>query len=82
MTGSTYQAISCASYDWLEIAARWQLEVELCSRTGPVWVDKILTIAAKNGEEFLHLQSGQVISLGQLASLQLTWQGQQQTINF
>ena len=32
MTG--YQPISCDLYDWLEIAARWQLPVTITGRDG------------------------------------------------
>lgn len=55
---STYQPISCDLYDWLEIAASWQLPVILTSREGRQWDDKIRTIEASEGVEYLLLHSG------------------------
>ena len=52
---STYQPISCDLYDWLEIAASWQLPVTLTGRDGRQWEDKIRTIEARAGVEYLLL---------------------------
>ena len=61
MTG--YQPISCDLYDWLEIAARWQLPVTLASRDGRRWDDRVRTIEARDGVEYLLLESGERLSL-------------------
>lgn len=77
-----YQPISCDLYDWLEIAASWQLPVTLASRDGRQWDDKIRTIEACEGVEYLLLQSGERLSLGELATLGLSWQGEDKLIHF
>ncbi|PKQ76306.1 modulator protein [Aeromonas sobria] len=77
-----YQPISCDLYDWLEIAASWQLPVTLASRDGRQWDDKIRTIEACEGVEYLLLQSGERLSLGELATLGLSWQGEDKLIRF
>lgn len=77
-----YQPISCDLYDWLEIAASWQLSVTLTTRAGRQWVDKILTIEASEGVEYLLLESGERLSLAELASLSLVWQGEEKLIRF
>ncbi|MGL5974531.1 MAG: Rho-binding antiterminator [Aeromonas sobria] len=77
-----YQPISCDLYDWLEIAASWQLPVTLASRDGRQWDDKIRTIEACEGVEYLLLHSGERLSLGELATLGLSWQGEDQLIRF
>ena len=58
-----YQPISCDLYDWLEIAARWQLPVTLASHDGRRWDDRVLTIEASDGVEYLLLESGERHSL-------------------
>ncbi|UNP88565.1 Rho-binding antiterminator [Aeromonas encheleia] len=77
-----YQPISCDLYDWLEIAARWQLAVGLGTRDGRQWVDKIHTITARDGVEYLVLHSGERLSLVELATLSLNWQGEEKRIRF
>ncbi|TNJ23812.1 modulator protein [Aeromonas sobria] len=77
-----YQPISCDLYDWLEIAASWQLPVTLASRDGRQWDDKIRTIEACEGVEYLLLHSGERLSLGELATLGLSWQGEDKLIHF
>ncbi|MCY9837531.1 Rho-binding antiterminator [Aeromonas media] len=77
-----YQPISCDLYDWLEIAARWQLPVILASRDGRRWNDKICTIEASEGVEYLLLHSGERLSLADLATLDLVWQGEARHIRF
>ncbi|HEH9441197.1 TPA: modulator protein [Aeromonas sobria] len=77
-----YQPISCDLYDWLEIAASWQLPVTLASRDGRQWDDKIRTIEACEGVEYLLLHSGERLSLGELATLGLSWQGEDKLISF
>lgn len=77
-----YQPISCDLYDWLEIAASWQLPVTLSTRDGRQWPDKVRTIAAKEGVEYLLLESGERLSLAELASLTLDWQGETRQILF
>ncbi len=52
---SRYQPISCDLYDWLEIAASWQLPVTLTCKDGHQWTDKIRTIEAREGVEYLLL---------------------------
>lgn len=39
-----YQPVSCDLYDWLEIAASWQLPVTITDRDGRTWADRIRTI--------------------------------------
>ena len=80
MTG--YQPISCDLYDWLEIAALWQLPVTLTTRDGRQWADRIRTIEAREGVEYLLLQGGERLSLADLASLELLWQGEEKRIRF
>ncbi|MFM5820474.1 modulator protein [Aeromonas caviae] len=80
MTG--YQPISCDLYDWLEIAARWQLPVTLTGRDGRQWADRIRTIEAREGVEYLLLQGGERLGLADLASLELLWQGEEKRIRF
>lgn len=77
-----YQPISCDLYDWLEIAARWQLPVTLTTRAGRQWPDRIRTIEARNGVEYLLLDSGERLSLAELATLTLDWQGETRQIQF
>ncbi|MGY3886417.1 Rho-binding antiterminator [Aeromonas aquatica] len=77
-----YQPISCDLYDWLEIAASWQLPVTLTSREGRQWADKIRTIEARDGVEYLLLDSGERLSLADLATLDLIWQGEQKRVHF
>ena len=77
-----YQPISCDLYDWLEIAASWQLPVTLTSLDGRQWADKIHTIEASEGVEYLLLHSGERLSLADLATLRLSWQGEDKLIRF
>ncbi|HIC8862349.1 Rho-binding antiterminator [Aeromonas hydrophila] len=79
---STYQPISCDLYDWLEIAASWQLPVTLTGRDGRQWADKIRTIEARAGVEYLLLHSGERLSLAELATMALSWQGEEKLIRF
>ncbi|MCS3770235.1 Rho-binding antiterminator [Aeromonas hydrophila] len=79
---STYQPISCDLYDWLEIAASWQLPVTLTGRDGRQWADKIRTIEARAGVEYLLLQGGERLSLAELATMTLSWQGEEKLIRF
>lgn len=81
-TMSRYQPISCDLYDWLEIAASWQLPVTLTVRDGRQWVDRIRTIEASEGVEYLLLHSGERLSLAELATMILTWQGEERQIHF
>ncbi|MFM4997803.1 Rho-binding antiterminator [Aeromonas sanarellii] len=80
MTG--YQPISCDLYDWLEIAAHWQLPVTLTGRDGRQWAGRIRTIEAREGVEYLLLQGGERLGLADLASLELLWQGEEKRIRF
>lgn len=77
-----YQPINCDLYDWLEIAARWQLAVTLTNRDGRAWADRIRTIEARDGVEYLLLESGERLSLADLATLDLVWQGEARQIRF
>lgn len=77
-----YQPISCDLYDWLEIAARWQLPVTITSREGRQWADKIRTIEARDGVEYLLLESGERLSLAELATLDLVWQEEAKRVHF
>ncbi|MCE9935729.1 Rho-binding antiterminator [Aeromonas salmonicida] len=77
-----YQPISCDLYDWLEIAASWQLPVTITNRDGRQWDDKIRTIEASEGVEYLQLHSGERLNLGDLATLRLSWQGEEKLIRF
>ncbi|WP_219591521.1 Rho-binding antiterminator [Aeromonas salmonicida] len=77
-----YQPISCDLYDWLEIAASWQLPVTITNRDGHQWDDKIRTIEAREGVEYLLLHSGERLSLGDLTTLRLSWQGEEKLIRF
>ena len=77
-----YQPISCDLYDWLEIAASWQLPVTITNRDGLQWDDKIRTIEASEGVEYLLLHSGERLNLGDLATLRLSWQGEEKLIRF
>lgn len=79
---SEYQPIRCDLYDWLEIAASWQLPVTLASHDGRQWADRIRTIEAREGVEYLLLQSGERLSLGDLATMTLNWQGEEKLIRF
>ncbi|MGL5707744.1 MAG: Rho-binding antiterminator [Aeromonas sp.] len=79
---SRYQPISCDLYDWLEIAASWQLPVTLTVRDGRQWDDKIHTIEASEGVEYLQLHSGERLSLAELATMALSWQGEEKLIRF
>ncbi|MBL0600144.1 modulator protein [Aeromonas jandaei] len=77
-----YQPISCDLYDWLEIAASWQLPVVLTSRDGRQWADRIRTIEARDGVEYLQLHSGEQLSLADLATMRFSWQGEEKLIRF
>ncbi|BBS89330.1 Rho-binding antiterminator [Aeromonas media] len=77
-----YQPISCDLYDWLEIAASWHLPVTLASRDGRWWDDRVRTIEARDGVEYLLLESGERLSLADLATLDLVWQGEARHIHF
>ncbi len=77
-----YQPVSCDLYDWLEIAASWQLQVALTSRDGREWADRIRTIEARDGVEYLQLHSGEQLSLADLATLELVWQGEEKRTHF
>lgn len=77
-----YQPISCDLYDWLEIAARWQLPVTLTDHSGRQWEDRVQTIEAQEGVEYLLLASGERLSLAELATLALVWQGEEKLIRF
>ncbi|MFB0769571.1 Rho-binding antiterminator [Aeromonas salmonicida] len=77
-----YQPISCDLYDWLEIAASWQLSVTITNHDGRQWDDKIRTIEASEGVEYLLLHSGERLSLGDLTTLRLSWQGEEKLIRF
>ncbi|EIM1710485.1 MULTISPECIES: Rho-binding antiterminator [Aeromonas] len=79
---SRYQPISCDLYDWLEIAASWQLPVALTCKDGRQWVDKIRTIEAREGVEYLLLHGGERLSLAELATMALNWQGEEKLIRF
>ncbi|MBL0523147.1 Rho-binding antiterminator [Aeromonas enteropelogenes] len=79
---SRYQPISCDLYDWLEIAASWNLPVTLTCRDGRQWADRIRTIEAREGVEYLLLESGERLCLAELATLNLLWQGEQKRIRF
>ncbi len=79
---SRYQPISCDLYDWLEIAASWQLPVALTSRDGRQWADRIRTIEARDGVEYLQLHSGEQLSLADLTTMTLSWQGEEKHIRF
>lgn len=77
-----YQPINCDLYDWLEIAASWHLPVTLASRDRRQWSDRIRTIEARDGVEYLLLESGERLSLAELVTLSLLWQGEQKLIRF
>lgn len=77
-----YQPISCDLYDWLEIAASWHLPVTLTCRDGRQWSDRIRTIEARDGVEYLLLEGGERLCLAKLATLDLLWQGEQKRIRF
>ena len=77
-----YQPISCDLYDWLEIAARWQLPVTLVGHDGRRWDDRVRTIEASDGVEYLLLESDERLSLADLATLDLVWQGEARHIRF
>ena len=79
---SRYQPISCDLYDWLEIAASWQLPVTLTCKDGRQWADKIRTIEAREGVEYLLLHGGEQLSLAELATVALNWQGEEKLISF
>ncbi|MFM4920208.1 Rho-binding antiterminator [Aeromonas dhakensis] len=79
---SRYQPISCDLYDWLEIAASWQLPVALTCKDGRQWTDKIRTIEAREGVEYLLLHGGERLSLAELATMKLNWQGEEKLIRF
>lgn len=79
---SRYQPISCDLYDWLEIAASWQLPVTLTCKDGRQWTDKIRTIEAREGVEYLLLHGGARLSLAELATMTLNWQGEEKLIRF
>lgn len=75
-----YQPISCDLYDWLEIAASWQLPVTITDRDGRTWADRIRTIEASGGVEYLLLERAERLSLADLATLELVWQGEEKRI--
>ncbi|WP_323955069.1 Rho-binding antiterminator [Aeromonas hydrophila] len=77
-----YQPVSCDLYDWLEIAASWQLPVTITDRDGRTWTDRIRTIEARAGVEYLLLQGGERLSLAELATMALSWQGEEKLIRF
>ncbi|MDX7858451.1 Rho-binding antiterminator [Aeromonas caviae] len=80
-----YQPISCDLYDWLEIAASWQLPVTITDRDGRTWADRIRTIEASDGVEYLLLERAERaerLSLADLATLELVWQGEEKRIHF
>ncbi|MFM4745728.1 Rho-binding antiterminator [Aeromonas dhakensis] len=79
---SRYQPISCDLYDWLEIAASWQLPVALTCKDGRQCTDKIRTIEAREGVEYLLLHGGERLSLAELATMTLNWQGEEKLIRF
>ena len=54
----------------------------LASRDGRQWDDKIRTIEASEGVEYLLLHSGERLSLAELATLRLSWQGEEKLIRF
>ncbi|MGL4714757.1 MAG: Rho-binding antiterminator [Aeromonas sp.] len=64
------------------MAGSWQLPVTIVSRDGRQWHDKIRTIEACAGVEYLRLHSGERLSLGELATLRLSWQGEEKLIRF
>ncbi|KDV02712.1 MULTISPECIES: Rho-binding antiterminator [Aeromonas] len=77
-----YQPISCDLYDWLEIAASWQLPVTITDRDGRTWADRIRTIEASDGVEYLLLERAERLSLADLGTLELVWQGEEKRIHF
>ncbi|GJA55604.1 hypothetical protein KAM348_30270 [Aeromonas caviae] len=77
-----YQPVSCDLYDWLEIAASWQLPVTITDRAGRTWTDRIRTIEASGGVEYLLLERAERLSLADLATLELVWQGEEKRIHF
>ncbi|HHQ4528311.1 TPA: Rho-binding antiterminator [Aeromonas hydrophila] len=77
-----YQPVSCDLYDWLEIAASWQQPVTITDRDGRTWTDRIRTIEARAGVEYLLLQGGERLSLADLATMKLVWQGEEKRIHF
>ncbi|WP_043763916.1 Rho-binding antiterminator [Aeromonas taiwanensis] len=79
---SDYQPIACDLYDWLEIAASLHLPVTITDRHGRQWTDGIRTIAANEGVEYLLLTSNERLSLADLATLDLVWQGEAKRIHF
>ncbi|MGS3185930.1 Rho-binding antiterminator [Aeromonas taiwanensis] len=79
---SDYQPIACDLYDWLEIAASWHLPVTITDRHGRQWTDGIRTIVAREGGEYLLLTSNERLSLADLATLDLVWQGEAKRIHF
>ena len=79
---SDYQPIACDLYDWLEIAASWHLPVTITDRHGRQWTDGIRTIVAREGVEYLLLQGGERLSLAELATMALSWQGEEKLIRF
>ncbi|MGL5225834.1 MAG: Rho-binding antiterminator [Aeromonas sp.] len=79
---SDYQPIRCDLYDWLEISASWQLPVIITHRNGRQWHEQIRTIEARDGVEYLQLCSGEQLSLADLATLHLHWQGEDKLIHF
>lgn len=56
--------------------------MSLTSRDGYQWHDKIRTIEASEGVEYLLLHSGERLSLVGLATLRLNWQGEEKLIRF
>lgn len=77
-----YQPVSCDLYDWLEIAASWQLPVTITDRDGRIWTDRIRTIEASDVVEYLLLESAERLSLADLATMKLVWQGEEKRIHF
>ncbi|MEE9692768.1 Rho-binding antiterminator [Aeromonas hydrophila] len=77
-----YQPVSCDLYDWLEIAASWQLPVTITDRDGRIWTDRIRTIEASDGVEYLLLESAERLSLADLATMKLVCQGEEKRIHF
>ncbi len=81
MASSPYTPIACHVYDMLEVAAmkRRPVSLQIQSSEGPVVEiqDFIEDIWAKQGEEFLRLQNGQVIRLDQILALDGALLGEQ-----
>jgi Rho-binding antiterminator len=67
-----YQPIDCGFYDRLEIAAMRRKVVKLLitTETAPQLIEsRIVDLQARQGEEFMYLENGQVIRLDRLISM-------------